>query len=363
MHVEYNDDGTIARFKARIVACGYSQIEGVDWKEKFASALCADSCRMFLFDACQCNHDILEADVVKAFTHASLDEEIYMQPPVGFEQGSKVCRLTKCVEGLKQGANGFMKLNASVIESLGFKRSMLDPNVYTRTRDNVTLKVACYVDNLLASHPRTDAGRAQAMAFFESYGKQINLKVRGKPKKFMGIEIDYRPDEGTIFLKQEEYITEAFEKFCDKSTKVFTTPVQTTACDAFTKLHCAETDEERMKMSDKSYLSLLGTILWPLIMTRPDAMHYGSFLCQFMSDPTIECWSSAIALLSYLYGTRKLGLLFRRAENLTLKLFADSSYGKHPKPMAGHCVFMNGTPVAWLEKKLKIVPLSSCEAE
>lgn len=116
-------------------------------------------------------------------------------------------------------------------------------------------------------------------------------------------------------------------------------------------------------MSDKSYLSLLGTILWPLIMTRPDAMHYGSFLCQFMSDPTIECWSSAIALLSYLYGTRKLGLLFRRAENLTLKLFADSSYGKHPKPMAGHCVFMNGTPVAWLAKKLKIVPLSSCEAE
>ena len=99
--VEYNDDGTIARFKARIVACGYSQIEGVDWKEKFASALCADSCRMFLFDACQCNHDILEADVVKAFTHASLDEEIYMRPPVGFEQGSKVCRLTKCVEGLK----------------------------------------------------------------------------------------------------------------------------------------------------------------------------------------------------------------------------------------------------------------------
>ena len=103
---------------------------------------------MFLFDACQCNHDILEADVVKAFTHASLDEEIYMQPPVGFEQGSKVCRLTQCVEGLKQGANGFMKLNASVIESLGFKRSMLDPNVYTRTQDNVTLKVACYVDNL-----------------------------------------------------------------------------------------------------------------------------------------------------------------------------------------------------------------------
>ena len=97
-------------------------------------------------------------------------------------------------------------------------------------------------------------------------------------------------------------------------------------------------------MSDKSYLSLLGTILWPLIMTRPDAMHYGSFLCQFMSDPTIECWNWAIALLSYLYGTRKLGLLFRRAGKLTLKLFADSSYGKHlwqaPKAYGGTlCVY------------------------
>ena len=58
----------------------------------------------------------VDAHVVKAFTHATIEEEIYMAPPEGYApKDGKVCRLRKGVEGLKQGANGFMKLNATVI--------------------------------------------------------------------------------------------------------------------------------------------------------------------------------------------------------------------------------------------------------
>ena len=362
--VDYNLDGSIKRFKARIVACGYSQLEGLDWKEKYASTLSADSMRGFLFDANQSNCEMCEADVVKAFTHATLEEEIYMQPPAGYApKDGKVCLLRKGVEGLKQGANGFMKLNATVIEAEGFERSMLDPNIYTRTRDNVTLKVGVYVDNLLCSFPRGAQGREQCAAFFAAYGKKINLEVRGPPKAFMGIEIQYDINKGTLFLSQASYLEKAFEKFCDKSTKLYTTPVQTSACDAFMKLRAAETDEERMAMSDKAYLSLMGSILWATIMTRPDCAYHASFLCQFMSDPTIECWHAAIALLSYLYATRKLGLLYRRKDKITLSLYSDSSYGSVTKPMYGFVVFANGTPLSWTAKKQKIVPQSSCEAE
>ena len=320
--------------------------------------------RGFLFDANQSNCEMCEADVVKAFTHATLEEEIYMQPPAGYApKDGKVCLLRKGVEGLKQGANGFMKLNATVIEAEGFERSMLDPNIYTRTRDNVTLKVGVYVDNLLCSFPRGAQGREQCAAFFAAYGKKINLEVRGPPKAFMGIEIQYDINKGTLFLSQASYLEKAFEKFCDKSTKLYTTPVQTSACDAFMKLRAAETDEERMAMSDKAYLSLMGSILWATIMTRPDCAYHASFLCQFMSDPTIECWHAAIALLSYLYATRKLGLLYRRKDKITLSLYSDSSYGSVTKPMYGFVVFANGTPLSWTAKKQKIVPQSSCEAE
>jgi hypothetical protein len=65
-------------------------------------------------------------------------------------------------------------------------------------------------------------------------------------------------------------------------------------------------------MSNKPYLSLMGSIVWPTAMTRPDCSYYANYLCQFMSDPTIEAWNAAIALLSYLYNTRSLGLLYER---------------------------------------------------
>ena len=102
-----------------------------------------------------------------------------MAPPEGYApKDGKVCFLLKGVEGLKQGANGFMKLNAKVIEGEGFSRSMLDPTVFIRTKDGIVLKVACYVDNLLCAYPRGERGRAQCAEFFKAYGKKINLEIR-----------------------------------------------------------------------------------------------------------------------------------------------------------------------------------------
>ena len=70
----------------------------------------------------------------------------------------------------------------------------------------------------------------------------------------------------------------------------------------------------------------------------------------FVSDPTVECWAAAIALLSYMYGTRKLGIRYKRAKKIKLSLYCDSSYGSTPKPMFGYVVFANGAPISWSSK-------------
>ena len=64
--------------------------------------------------------------------------------------------------------------------------------------------------------------------------------------------------------------------------------------------------------------------------TRPDCAYYASFLCQFMADPTVECWHAAIALLSYMYNSRNLGLLYKRCGQVCITLYPCSSRTSGP---------------------------------
>ena len=365
--VEYNDDGSIKRFKARIVGCGYSQQYGIDYKETFCSAMNADSCRCFLYECCESDYEIEEGDVVKAFSQASLDEDLYMYAPAGFEQLDMVLKLDKQLEGTKQAGNGWMRLNATTIEGLGFTRSMLDPNIYTKTTDGITIKIACYVDNLLFAYPRTEPrGKTMVDEFIAQYSKVINFQMRGKPSKFMGIEVQYDAAKGRVSLAQTKYIEEAYVKFCGSSSKTYPTPVATCGTETFMKLQSAAADEDTMhakraQMSGKPYLSLCGVLLWAQL-THPEVSYYVSHLCQQMSDPTPEGWAAAIGVLCYLYSARFLGLVYMRCGKRVLRVWTDASYGI-PKAMAGYIIYLNGTPITWSSRKLKITPQSSAEAE
>ena len=103
--VFYKDDGSVDRFKARWVACGYSQRPGIDYLETFCGTLRIETLLIFLAD-CNANDDELERwDVVKAFTSTTkLDVEMYVEQPHGFvDPKFKACRLLKGLEGTKQG--------------------------------------------------------------------------------------------------------------------------------------------------------------------------------------------------------------------------------------------------------------------
>jgi len=171
--VVYKLDGTVDKFKARWVACGYSQIEGIDYDETFCSTIRLESIRIFLADMCLSGYDWLEIDVTKAFTQGDMDEsiELYVQQPRGFEQtGYVACRLTKPLEGTKQAGNLFMKSNAEHLKKLGFERCDCEPNLFKRTRHGILIKMGLYVDNLIIGFPRGDkAARAQINVFLKEY--------------------------------------------------------------------------------------------------------------------------------------------------------------------------------------------------
>ena len=115
-------------FRARLVACGYSQIPGIDFNESFAPVINGVSFRIMLIAKLIWNLKACIVDVETAFLHGELQEEIYMNIPEGMNSDSNNCLLlTKTIYGLVQSAREFYKILISVLKSIGFKENKSDP--------------------------------------------------------------------------------------------------------------------------------------------------------------------------------------------------------------------------------------------
>ena len=209
--VEYNKDGTVKRFKARWVGCGYSQIAGVDFGETYASTLGSASMRSLLAAAAALDLEIEEGDTIKAFSSVSIGaHELYVEMPHRFEtKGMVACKLLMALEGTKQAAALYFAASAKCISGLGYTRSMVEPNIYFKTVNGTDIKVAVYVDNILSFYPKTTAGKQLNEEFWVGFGKTFNVQRRGSPRLFMGIELSRNRNEGTLTITQTDCIKKA----------------------------------------------------------------------------------------------------------------------------------------------------------
>lgn len=361
--VEYNDDGSVKRFKARWVGCGYSQIAGVDYGDVFASTVARETVFCFLAGVCIEDLDMEEGDVVKAFTQGEMDEfDQYVEQPHKLENPKfAACKLKRPLEGTKQAAALFANTNAAAIKELGFSRSMADPNLYWKTVNGTTIRLIIYVDNILTAFPKTAAGRALNEEFQAAYAKRFKYERRGVPTRFMGIEIKRDRANKKMSLTQGKYIREAADKWLPRCARSFSSPVASSQTNDFMKISTASDDVERAAMADKPYLSLMGSLLWAQV-THPETAYYTNFLCQFMHDPSIAAWDAGLAVLAYLLHAKDIGINFD-GNVTTVVGFSDNSWGQAPIPYGGHVIFVAGAAVSVSARKLKIVPQSSAEAE
>ncbi|KAE8242469.1 hypothetical protein A4X06_0g6892 [Tilletia controversa] len=152
--VKRNGDATIQKYKARLVARGFTQVQGVDFEETFAPTLCLQILRLFCALVAVLDMELHQIDFETAYLNATLTHDIYMLPPEGVElMPHQVLKLRRALYGLKQSAHNWYAVLRDSLKTIGFEQCALDPTIYVRNGDNPAMLLV-YVDDILIAAPK-----------------------------------------------------------------------------------------------------------------------------------------------------------------------------------------------------------------
>jgi hypothetical protein len=145
-------DGSVEKYKARFVARGFSQIEGIDYDETFAPIAMYSPIRSILSLSTQMGWRIHHMDVKTTFLNGVIEEEVYIEQPEGFEtfdRESHVCRLKRALYGMKQAPCSWYTRIDNYFTGLGFTKSEANANLYQILVEGKILIIVLYVDDLI----------------------------------------------------------------------------------------------------------------------------------------------------------------------------------------------------------------------
>jgi hypothetical protein len=368
LKVKLDSDGQIEKYKARCVAGGHRQIQGVDYDESSSPTLKQTAFKFALSFGAQMNLEIDQFDFTQAYINASLKEEVYMEQPEGFavDAEHKVCRLVKDLYGLCQaGRDWNEELNNFLVNELHFVRSTVEPCMYRKdTKEGRKILLAIYVDDSQAYYWAAD--RAEWKSLFKRLCDKYQITDLGELKWILGMRVTRDRANRVIYLDQELYIHKLLERFRMDRCKPAPTPeVVGDALNTY-----PSSDDGSQVMTGIPYREIVGGLLYAAMCTRPDIAHAVHQLSKHCAAPMAEHWTAAKRVLRYLAGTAIYKLAFgAQKENhlpLAFSAHSDADFAndkKTRKSISGILVRMNGDLITWQCKQQTVVALSTCEAE
>ncbi|KAK2450481.1 putative mitochondrial protein [Trifolium repens] len=268
-----NEQGEVVRNKARLVAQGYSQQEGIDFTETFAPVARQEAIRLLLSYAVNNGITLYQMDVKSAFLNGVISEEVYVKQPLGFEDLKNpeyVFELKKSLYGLKQAPRAWYERLSNFLLENGFQKGQIDNTLFRKTTKKDILIIQIYVDDIIFGS--TNASLCKN--FSKLMQDEFEMSMMGELKFFLGIQINQGKD-GT-YIHQSKYTKELLKKFNLEDCKIMSTPMHPTSS--------LSKEEIGSKVDQKLYRGMIGSLLY-LTASRPDILYSVCLCARFQSDP------------------------------------------------------------------------------
>uniref|UniRef100_A0A2N9FWB6 Uncharacterized protein n=1 Tax=Fagus sylvatica TaxID=28930 RepID=A0A2N9FWB6_FAGSY len=322
--IKTRSNGSIERYKTRLVAKGFTQEYGIDYEETFAPVARLSSVRTLLAVAASRQWKLFQMDVKNAFLNGDLSEEA---PRAWFAKFS------------------------STVSRLGFSISSYDSALFLRRTGKGTILLLLYVDDIIITGD--DLSGIQELKAFLS--QNFEMKDLGHLSYFLGLEIT-SSDDG-FYLTQAKYTSDLLSRAGLTDHKILDTPIE---------FNARLTPSSGELLPDPTlYWQLVGSLIY-LTVTRPDISYAVHQVSQFMSAPRSTHYAAVLRILRYLKGTLFHGLHFSAQSPLTLRAYSDADWAGDlidRRSTTGYCFLLGSSLISWRSKKHSVVARSSTEAE
>ncbi|GJS46140.1 putative ribonuclease H-like domain-containing protein [Tanacetum coccineum] len=296
----------VIRNKVRLVAQGYTQEEGIDYVEVFASVARIEVIRLFLAYTSFKDFVVYQMDVKSAFLYGKIDEEVYVCQPLGFEDSAFLGDL---------------------------------------------LLVQVYVDDIIFSSTKKEL----CIAFEKLMHEKFQMSSMGDLTFFLGLQVKQKKDG--IFISQDKYVEDILKKFGFTEVKTARTPMETQK--PLLK------DEDGKEVEVHMYRSMIGSLMY-LTSSRPDIMFVVYACVRYQVNPKVSHLHVVKRIFRYLKGQPKLGIWYLKDSPFDLVAYTDSDYARASldrKSIIRGCQFPKYRLISWQCKKQIVVANSTTEAE
>ncbi|CAI7781588.1 unnamed protein product [Closterium sp. NIES-53] len=353
--------GSPPAFKARYVARGFSQRQGVDYFQTFSPTPKMTTLRVLLHVAAQRDYELHSLDFSTAFLQGSLHEEIWLRRPPSFTESFPTgtqWSLRRPVYGLRQAPREWHDTLRTTLDSLGFAPSTADPSLFLRTDATLpSFYVLVYVDDLVFSTADTEA---LAFVKFELQ-KRHTCTYLGELTSYLGLWITRDKAQRTITLTQSHMVQQVLQRFSFTYSLAQSTPLPTGHSLS------APPSDESVEPSGP-YPELVGCLMYLMTWTRPDIAYPLSLLARYVAPGRHRKvhWDAAKRVLRYLCSTSGMGLVLGGRARVVLTSHADASWADDlatQRSSQGYTFSLGSGSASWRSTRSSSVLSSSCEAE